>query len=128
VQACRLEPRVDQRIADQWPGAVVDDDKVGRVPAQTQQAEADRILAAFPTELDIDRFPPAVAFELPGYVEQVALGDHQCDACDVRTAIEGLERTADQRPASDRQQDPCTRLALVKPGPGGRDDGLYLHS
>ena len=122
-----LQSGVDQIIADQRSGAIMDDDVVRRIQAQALQAETYRVLPALATKPDVDRLAPAVALELPRHLQEVSLGNQQGDAGDLGTAVEGLERSADQGPASHRQQDPCAGLALMKPGSGSRDDGLYLH-
>src|SRR6202035_4090574 len=121
-------PGVDQLIADQRAGAVVHDHEVGGIVAQALQAKPNRVLPAFATKPDVDRLPPTVAFELPRHLEEVPLGDQQGDARDLETTVESLERSADEGTAPHGPQDLRTGLSLVKPGPGSRDDGLYLHS
>ena len=123
-----LEAGVDQLIADEGSGAIVDDDEIGRVLLQAQQAETNRVLPALAAEMDVDRLSPAVALELARHLEKVPLGDQERDAGDLRAPVERLEGASNQRPASNGHQHPCAGLPMVKPGPGCRDDGLYLHS
>src|SRR5207253_2164077 len=86
------------------------------------------VLPALAAEVDVDCLSPAVTLELASHLEEVALGDQECDAGDLRAAVERLECAANQRPASNGHQHPCAGLPVVKPGPGCRDDCLYLHS
>src|SRR6202035_4463564 len=118
VLAGGLEPGVHPLIADQGAGAVVHEDKVGRIVAQALQAKPNRVLPALATKPDVDRLPPTVAFELPRHLEEVPLGNQQSNAGDLGTTVESLERSADERAAAHRPQDLCTGLSLVKPGPG----------
>src|SRR5438874_10037059 len=128
VLAGGLEPSVDQVIADQGSGAIMDDDEIRRVFLQAKEAETNRVLPALAPEVDVDRLSPAVTLELARHLEKVALGDQERDAGDLRAAVERFERASNQRPASNRHQHPCAGLPMVKPGPGCRDDGLDLHS
>jgi len=105
----------------------VHDHEVRRIGAQALEAYPDRILPPLATQPDVDRLAPAVAFELPGHLEQVALGNQEGDTGDLGTTVEGLERSTNQGPASHRQQNLRTGLTLMKPGSGSRNDGLYLH-
>src|SRR5439155_27205985 len=99
-----------------------------RILYEALQSQAHRVLPPFTAQPNIDCLPPAITFQLARDFEQIALRDQQRDTSNLGAPVKCLERSPDQRPAPNWHQDPRAGLALMKSGPGCRNDRLYLHS